>query len=85
EALCCGVPALVSVGAGIAERYPGDLRRQTLLDDPNDAAGLASKLRAWRKDVETYRASVDPISRTLRAHTWRAMAEQMLQVIEAVD
>ena len=27
EALCCGLPALVSAGAGVAERYPERLKR----------------------------------------------------------
>ena len=44
EALCCGLPALVSVDAGVAERYPAALS-DLLLPDPNDPRELAQRLR----------------------------------------
>ena len=39
EALCQGLPALVSAGAGVAERYPTELH-DLLLTDPKDAAAI---------------------------------------------
>jgi glycosyltransferase involved in cell wall biosynthesis len=39
EAICRGVPALVSRSAGVAERYPPELR-SWLLDDPDDVVTL---------------------------------------------
>ena len=47
EALCCGLPAIVSASAGVAERYPGPLGA-LLLPDPDDDADLASRIAAWR-------------------------------------
>ena len=44
EALCRGVPVLVSAAAGIAERYPPDLSA-LLLTQPDDASVLADHLR----------------------------------------
>ena len=44
EALCCGLPALVTRTAGVAERYPVELQ-DWLLPDPDDAADLADRLR----------------------------------------
>ena len=45
KALCCGLPALVSRGAGVAERYP-DALNDLLIPDPEDSADLAARLRA---------------------------------------
>ena len=47
EALCCGLPALVSASAGVAEQYPESLAG-LLLPDPDDDDDLAGRLRAWR-------------------------------------
>ena len=41
EALCSGLPALVSASAGVAERYPPALA-ELLLDDPDDVRGLVA-------------------------------------------
>ena len=49
EALCRGLPALVSASAGVAERYPADLG-QLLLQDPASATELTARLSAWRED-----------------------------------
>lgn len=76
EALCRGVPAIVSASAGVAEHYPPELGG-LLIDDPNDPAELRAKLLAWRRDMEHVRAAVAPLSAALRGHTWDAMAEQI--------
>ena len=81
EALCCGLPAFVSVAAGIAERYPPALQH-LLLRDPGDANELVTRLRDWRSRPDAYRQAVEPLSRELRSHTWEAMAEQMVRVID---
>jgi glycosyltransferase involved in cell wall biosynthesis len=80
EALCCGLPALVSAAAGVAERYPpglGDL----LLPDPDDAADLAARLRRWRDDPGAARDRVGPLSAALRSYTWDDMGRDFLRVI----
>ena len=43
EALCRGVPAIVSASAGVAEHYPPELGG-LLIADPNDPAELRGKL-----------------------------------------
>src|SRR4029453_8330977 len=47
EALCTGLPALVSRTAGVAERYPSELR-ELQIDDPNDVEELVRRLELWR-------------------------------------
>ena len=76
EALCRGVPAIVSASAGVAEQYPPELAG-LLIADPDDPAELRAKLLAWRHDMEHFRATVAPLSAMLRSHTWDAMAVQI--------
>lgn len=81
EALCCGLPALVSASAGVAERYPVELR-ELLLPDPDDAADLAQRLRAWWSDPEAYRARVAPLGEALRARSWNDCAAEIVALAE---
>jgi glycosyltransferase involved in cell wall biosynthesis len=81
EALCCGLPAIVSAAAGVAERYPDSLRG-FLLPDPKDDADLAARLRAWRAGAGRGRADLEKLSEALRQHTWDRMAEEITTLIE---
>lgn len=80
EALCCGLPAVVSAGAGVAERISPPLR-PLLLRDPDDAAELAERLRGWRGEMDSHRAAALALSARLRAHTWDHMAATMLTLV----
>jgi glycosyltransferase involved in cell wall biosynthesis len=81
EALCCGLPALVSATAGVAERYPSYLN-ELLIPDPEDAADLAARLRRWREATHQYSKLVSELSEQLRSYTWDDMAKSILQKIE---
>lgn len=81
EAMCCGLPALVTGEAGVGETIP-DGMRDLLIRDPDDAAELARRLRAWRGSIETNRAAVLALSAKLRSRTWDDMAELMTTLIE---
>ena len=80
EALCQGLPALVSARAGIAERYPSELQ-ELLIDDPEDPVALVARLANWPDNVEKYRAAVIPFSNSLRSYTWEHMAERIVQIV----
>jgi len=54
EALCRGVPAIVSAGAGVAERYPSNLR-DLLLPDPENVDDLVYRRLIWRSSVDNWR------------------------------
>ncbi len=82
EALCSGLPAIVSRAAGVAERYPQELD-ELLLDNPEDPGQLADRLRAWAGAPDRFRVAVDAFGARLRAHTWDHMAEQIVSLIEA--
>lgn len=80
EALCCGLPALVSRSAGVAERYPAELDG-LLIPDPGDPVDLARRLRAWRDDRARLAPAVAALSDRLRARTWDDMAAEFLGII----
>jgi len=78
EALCRGLPALVSATAGIAERYPADLG-QLLLQDPASATELTARLSAWREDAGITERVAEFAAR-LRARTWDHMAREIVEL-----
>ena len=81
EALCCGLPALVSAEAGVAERYPDELRT-LLLPDCEDVAQLVGRLLAWRADAPRLRGLAQSLSDQLRLRTWGQMASEMVEIVE---
>lgn len=81
EALCTGLPALVSRTAGVAERYPPTLR-DLLLDDPNDAEELVRRLEAWWARGAEMASHVAELSAELRSHTWDRMSAQIVELLE---
>ena len=76
EAICCGVPAIVSAAAGVAERYPPSLA-DMLLPDPEDADDLSARMLAWSRNIDAVRQRFEPLVRTLRMRTWEDMAGQI--------
>lgn len=79
EALCCGLPALVTRAAGVAERYPPGLA-DLLIPGPADPTGLADRLRLWATGRQRYAAEALALSDRLRAYTWDDMAARFLEV-----
>jgi glycosyltransferase involved in cell wall biosynthesis len=81
EALCCGLPALVSADAGVAERLPAAMH-DLLIRDPDDAAELAARLRAWRGSIHIHHDAALALSEELRSRTWDDMARLMATIVE---
>ncbi len=82
EALCCGLPAIVSASAGVAERYPTDLR-DLLLSNPDHTEELVSRLRGWRNALDTYRQRTETLGGELRRYTWTDMATKIVEIIQS--
>lgn len=80
EAICRGVPAVVSRSAGVAERYPPDLA-DMLLNDPESVDELVTILGRWRKQMNVWKARVAPLGRELRAYGWEDMAEAFVETV----
>ncbi|HLL48166.1 MAG TPA: glycosyltransferase, partial [Longimicrobiaceae bacterium] len=82
EALCRGLPVVVSGRAGIAERFEADLA-DMVLPDPEDAAELARRLARWRAAGEEWKRRVQPLGAVLRRRTWREMAHEIVERVES--
>ncbi len=81
EAICRGVPTMVSGTAGIAERYPADLSAM-LLEDPADDAEIARRLRDWHAERTEWRARFQPFAKLLRKNSWSDMAARIVEIAE---
>jgi glycosyltransferase involved in cell wall biosynthesis len=81
EALCCGLPSIVSAAAGVAERYTDDLR-DLLVHDPDDSDEIAQRLVRWNANSSRFQACVLELAHGLRSYTWDDMARDMTTLVE---
>jgi glycosyltransferase involved in cell wall biosynthesis len=81
EAICRGVPALVSAQAGVAELFPVELR-DTLLRDPEDIRELTSRLLQWRASADLWRGRFAPLGSRLQSYRWHDMARSIVDAVE---
>lgn len=82
EAICRGIPAIVSRDAGVAERLTDDLKPLTL--QALTPAALSDRFREWRDDVNGWRERARVLGATLRLRAWDDMAVQMAGIVEQV-
>jgi glycosyltransferase involved in cell wall biosynthesis len=80
EALCTGLPALVSADAGVAERYPASFS-ELLLQDASSSSALEWSLKNWRRHRERFSVETRQLSSTLRQRTWQTMAQEIHSLI----
>jgi len=83
EALCRGLPAIVSAAAGVAERLSLDVRALTLPEPPT-VAELVARLRLWRGDVAGWRVRADDAGARLRERSWSVMAAEIAGIVEQI-
>jgi glycosyltransferase involved in cell wall biosynthesis len=81
EAVCRGVPAIVSGDAGVAERL-GDAMRGLTLPAPLTSSAIADRLRTWRADMAGWRVAARTAGATLRRRSWDDMAAEIAAVVE---
>lgn len=79
EALCRGVPAIVSKTAGVAERYPAELS-ELLLPIADDHQDLARRIINWSERRSDFKRLLLPFSRALRDFTWTDMARDIVDL-----
>ena len=82
EALCRGVPVIVSENAGVAELMPAYLSSM-LLRNPNDPAELAQALLSTRAEHSDAKRRVHRWRQETRVADWDAMAASMVALIRA--
>ncbi len=82
EAICRGVPAIVSKGAGVSERYTEELS-DLVLPDPNDSIDLARRIDLVFSQPSRFQSHVGALGEKLRGWSWNDMAAEMVRLIEA--
>jgi len=82
EAICRGVPAIVSSTSGVAERFPAALG-PLLLPAGAGAAEVAAALARWKADAPGWRARIADLSAAWRARTWDHMAADVAAAVDA--
>jgi len=80
EAICRGVPAIVSLSAGVAEKY-GEEFAPLLLPDPEDVDDLASRVRQWRSNTPEWERRFQLFGDTMRRYGWQEMARRMVELV----
>jgi glycosyltransferase involved in cell wall biosynthesis len=81
EAICRGIPAIVSAGAGVAERY-GSEYAPLLLPDPEDVDSLVERLKQWRANMAEWRSRFEQFGAELRGYSWQEMARRIVAMAE---
>ncbi len=79
EAICSGVPVIVSTQAGVAERLPAqtyDLVLQT-----EHEAELIEALRNWQQNRSHYLQAIERIRPSFSEYTWERMAEDFFRKV----
>jgi hypothetical protein len=71
---------MVSVDAGVAERYPPELR-DLLLPDVEDVDELCARLRRWRGEEGDVAARMRPFADQLRTRSWDDMAAEIVELL----
>ncbi len=84
EAICRGVPVIITATAGVAERLSADLE-DLLLPDPPTAGTVAERLRRWAERPERWRLCLEPVSAALRAYQDREMAARVVDIAASVS
>lgn len=81
EAVCRGLPALTSARAGIAERFPEELRAMLLLD-PENIPHCIERLMMWRSNPEDWAARFRRFGTVLNQRDWNRMSVEIIELIE---
>jgi glycosyltransferase involved in cell wall biosynthesis len=81
EAICRGVPAIVTSCAGVAERYPKTFAG-LIVSDPPRAEPLMRALQAWRAEQAAWRERTADFAAHLSARSWDDMATDIVAVLE---
>ncbi len=79
EAICCGIPALATVQAGVAERYTPELA-DMVMPDPESVTDLVNRLLLWRGDMQGWKRRFEPLGAALRSYQWPDMAARIVSL-----
>lgn len=81
EALCCGLPVMVTRTAGVAERFES-VMAGALLPEQISPDDLAGRLRSWRDDLAGWRDRAASTAQRIRARSWDDMAAEIVGAVQ---
>ncbi len=84
EAICRGVPAIVSASAGIAELYTREMQ-SLLLTDCEDSDALSVLMKSCLEDLENWKERTRAFADQLRSYTWADMARRIVELASEED
>jgi glycosyltransferase involved in cell wall biosynthesis len=83
EALCRGVPALVSSRAGVSDVFPPELRG-LIVPDPEDDADLAARIGRTLSAGRAPREAAARLGDDLRRRRWHDMAAEFARLVNPI-
>ena len=81
EALCRGIPAVVSASAGVAELYPDELQH-LLIPDCQDSNCVSEIVMTCLDDLALWQKRTRVFAESLRKRSWDDMAHQVVELAE---
>jgi glycosyltransferase involved in cell wall biosynthesis len=81
EAVCRGIPAIVTDVAGVTERLATTFE-ELIVPSPPTPDAVSRALRTWRADVEGWRARAGAAGAILRGRTWDDMSAEIVAAVE---
>ena len=81
EAICRGLPAIVTSSAGIAEKYPPAMR-ELLIESADDPEELVRVLRRWRAERDRWKREFSQLGSALRSYSWDDMASEIVRAVD---
>ncbi|MGO9449527.1 MAG: glycosyltransferase family 4 protein [Candidatus Binataceae bacterium] len=82
EAVCMGLPVIVSAIAPVTERFDG-LLAELALPDPDNVGDLVDRFRLWRSQRTKFQAEAATLSCRLRQWSWEDMAARIAEIIDS--
>ncbi|HKN01872.1 MAG TPA: glycosyltransferase family 4 protein [Candidatus Binataceae bacterium] len=82
EAVCMGLPAIVSAIAPVTERFEGQLA-ELMLRDPESVEDLVDRLHLWRSRRAKFQAETATLSCRLRQWSWEDMAARIAEIVDS--
>lgn len=83
EAMACGLPVIVSAAAGISEIVTSGTDG-LVLNDPRDAAEIATMIRRLYGDVEFRNRLGENAAATMRQYTWERNGRELAAIFDEI-
>jgi glycosyltransferase involved in cell wall biosynthesis len=81
EALCRELPVMTTIQAGIAERFPEEMK-DLVIHDTENVSVWVERLKLWRSKPDSWHSACAQLGTSFRQRGWPQMAQEMVELIE---